>query len=254
VYTPDDRERVRADLIAAARVDPRIGGGALTGSASVGREDRWSDIDLAFGVVDRSLIQAVLEEWTARMYERHGAVHHVDVRSGTWIYRVFLLANSLQVDVALAPQTDFRAKAPTFRLLFGRAGQQPSAEPRGNEDLLGYAWLYALHVRSAVARGKLWQAEYMLGAARDSLLAAACRRLGLPASEGRGMDQLPREVTDPLRAALVTHLEPEEIVRAFGVVIDRLGAEIRETDTALATRLGPALRDLLASTRAAVAV
>ena len=35
MYTPDDRERVRADLIAAARADPRIGGGALTGSASL---------------------------------------------------------------------------------------------------------------------------------------------------------------------------------------------------------------------------
>lgn len=253
VYTPEDRERVRQDLIAAARADPRIGGAALTGSASVGREDRWSDIDLAFGVTDASQIASALADWTARMYERHGAVHHVDVRSVTWIYRVFLLANSLQVDIALAPQADFGAKAPTFRLLFGTVGQQRPAEPRASEELLGYAWLYALHVRPAVARGKLWQAEYMLSAARDSLLAAACRRFGLPATEGRGMDQLPSAATEPLRATLVTRLDPNEIARAFGVLIDRLSVEIGETDAALATRLEPALRDLLASTRSAVA-
>ena len=221
MYTPDDRERVRADLIEIARADPRIGGGALTGSASVGREDRWSDIDLAFGVVEGSSIEPVIEEWTARMYERHDAVHHVDVRAGTWLYRVFLLANSLQVDVALAPLADFGAKAPTFRLLFGTAGPQRPAERRGSEELLGYAWLYALHVRSALARGKPWQAEYMVSAARDSLLAAACLRHGVPTAEGRGMDQLPLTITEPLRAALVTRLEP-------------------------------ALRDLLSSTRAAV--
>src|SRR2546423_162388 len=154
MYRPDDRERVRADLIEIARADPRIGGGALTGSASVGHEDRWSDIDLAFGVVESSLIGPVIGDWTARMYERHGAVHHVDVRAGTWLYRVFLLANSLQVDVALAP--------------------------------------------------------------------------------------------------LVTRREPDEIARAFAVLIGRLTAEIRETDGSLAAPLEPALRDLLSSTRAAV--
>lgn len=248
MYTPEDRERVRADLVAAARVDPRIGGAALTGSASVGNEDRWSDIDIAFGIREDSQIAPALDDWTARMYERHAAVHHMDVRAGTWLYRVFLLANSLQVDVAFAPQRDFGAKAPTFRLLFGNAGEHPRAEPASMEQLIGWAWLYALHVRPTLARGKLWQAEYMLSAARDAVLAAACRRLGLPTAEGRGMDQLPSAVTDPLRGALVTRIAPDEIARAFGVVIERLAVEIRETDMALATRLEPALRDLLATT------
>jgi len=252
MYTPEDRERVRADLISAAREDARVGGGALTGSASIGREDRWSDIDLAFGVIDPSQIAAALADITTRMYERHGAVHHVDVRAGTWIYRVFLLANSLQVDVALAPQADFAAKAATFRLLFGTAQEPRRSEPRTSDELLGYAWLYALHVRSAIARGKLWQAEYMVSAARDSVLAAACLRHGVPAVEGRGMDQLPPAIIAPLRAALVTRLEPDEIARAFAVVIERLSAEARATDVALASRLEPALDDLLSSTRAAV--
>lgn len=89
------------------------------------------------------------------MYEEHGAVHHMDVRSGTWLYRVFMLANSLQVDLAFAPQGDFAAKAPTFQLLFGTAPERPSTPPSA-EQLIGWAWLYALHVRSALARGKLW--------------------------------------------------------------------------------------------------
>jgi hypothetical protein len=91
----------------------------------------------------------------------------------------------------------------------------------------------------------------MLSAARDHLLAAACRRLGLPSSEDRGMDQLPDAVTAPLRGALVARLEPSEIVRAFEVVIDQLIVEARHTDAALAARIAPALRDLLESTRRA---
>ena len=252
MYTPEERERVRRELIAAARADPRIAAAALTGSAAVGREDRWSDIDLAFGLNEDSEISSALDDRTARMYEQHGAVHHMDVRSGTWLYRVFMLANSLQVDLAFAPQGDFAAKAPTFQLLFGTAPERPSTPPSA-EQLIGWAWLYALHVRSALARGKLWQAEYMVSAARDSILAAACRRHGVPAAEGRGMDQLPDAVTDPLRDALVARLGPDELVRAFGVVIDRLIDEIRQTDAVLAGRLEPALSDLFSSARAASA-
>jgi hypothetical protein len=164
-----------------------------------------------------------------------------------------LLANGLQVDLAFAPEAEFAARAPTFRLLFGTAVDRPHTQPPDTEQLIGLAWLYALHVRSAVARGKLWQAEYMVSATRDYVLAAACRRHGIPAVEGRGMDQLPSGVTDPIRDALVRHLDPEEIVRAFSIALHCLLEEIRQTDGPLAARLSPALNELLEDTRTAIA-
>ena len=243
---------MRDDLIAAARADERMTGVALTGSASLGREDRWSDIDLAFGVREASEMESVIADWTARMYARHAALHQVDVRRDAWLYRVFLLSNSLQVDLAFAPQGQFGARAPSFRLLAGTAAEPSHVAPPPAEELIAYAWLYGLHVRSAIARGKLWQAEYMVSNVRDYILAAACRRHGLSTAEGRGMDQLPAAITDPLRGAIVTRLDPQEIVRAFGVAVDCLLDEARHTDAPLAGRLQPVLRDLLESTRAAV--
>lgn len=243
---------MRADLIAAARADERITGVALTGSASLGREDPWSDIDLAFGVREASQVESLIADWTARMYAQHGALHQVDVRREAWLYRVFLLSNSLQVDLAFAPRGRFGARAPSFRLLSGTTAE-PSYVPLPRaEELIAFAWLYALHVRSATARGKLWQAEYIVSAVRDYVLAAACRRHGLSPAEGRGMDQLPDAVTDPLRGALVTRLEPHEVVRAFGVAVDCLLDEARHSDAPLAARLEPVLRNLLESTRGAV--
>ena len=251
-YSPQDRERVRDDLVAAARTDARISGVALTGSASVGREDRWSDIDLAFGVGDASQIEPAVVDFTTRMYQRHGAVHQVDVRRETWLYRVFLLGTGLQVDLAFAPQADFGARAPTFRLLSGRAAEPRRLEKPAAEELIGYAWLYALHVRTAIARRKLWQAEYMVSAVRDYVLAAACHRHGLPVSEARGIDLLPDAAGNPLRDALVKELTPEEIVRALGVAIQCLLDEARQVDVRLAERLEPTLNDLLETTRSAI--
>ncbi len=210
VFTIEEREQLRKQLLQAAQADPRITGAAITGSGSMGNEDRWSDIDLAFGVREADM-NDVLADFSQNMYRDHEAVHHVDVRSGRWIYRVFLLRNTLQVDLAFAPADDFGARAATFRLVFGMAVEKPPIEATSAADVIGLAWLYALHARSSIARGKFWQSEYMISAMRDQVLALACIQRGLPAREGRGMDRLPAEVTVPLQEALVRSLEPDEL-------------------------------------------
>ncbi|HYY54061.1 MAG TPA: nucleotidyltransferase domain-containing protein [Candidatus Dormibacteraeota bacterium] len=247
MYTPEERERLRSDLIAAARADARLTGAAITGSAAAGLEDEWSDIDLAFGVGDASALRDVLEAWTSRMYERHEALHHVDVPSGAWIYRVFLLRNTLQVDLAFAPAEDFGARAPTFRLLFGAAAERPYAPSPAPAELVGLAWLYALHARSSIARGRLWQAEFMVSAVRDHVLALASVRHRLPAAYARGADRLPAAVTEPLAGALVRRLDVEELRRAFGVALEALRAEVRHVDPELARRIDAVLVELTAT-------
>ena len=116
MFTSEERDLLRAGLLHRARTDSRIAAAAITGSAAAGREDRWSDIDLAFSVNSASEIPELLADWTAHMYHQHLALHHLDVVSGAWLYRVFLLSSTLQVDLAFVPATEFRALKPTFRL------------------------------------------------------------------------------------------------------------------------------------------
>jgi predicted nucleotidyltransferase len=243
VFTPADRERLREALVAAARDDPRVTAAALTGSAATGREDRWSDVDLALRVNDGDL-DGVVEDWSARMYGEHGAVHHVDVWRGKTRFRVFLLASTLQVDVAFWPAAEFGPIGPSFRLLFGSANErQPDDRPEP-EHLIGMAWLYALHARSGMARGRHWHAEYMLSAARDQVLALACVRHGQPAAYARGVDALPAEETRLLEGALVGSLDPADLERGLRVVVERLMDEAERADPALAERLAGALTEL----------
>lgn len=244
MFTVQKREAVRRELLRAAQADPRITGGAITGSASVGKPDRWSDIDLAFGVRDASEVKSTLADFSERMYRDHAAIAHLDVLAGTWIYRVFLLPNTLQVDLAFAPAADFGARGPTFQLVFGEAIpplQIPAPNP---EEIIGWAWLYALHARSCIARGKFWQAEHMVSGMRDRVLTLACTRHGLPARDGRGFDGLPTAVTAPVAAGLVRSLDTEELGRAFRVVMEGLVREIRIVDKEMAARLEGTLWNL----------
>lgn len=243
MFTVDERTQLRDALVAAARADPRIGGAAITGSASLGREDAWSDIDLALSVTGNEA--EVVGDWTRRMYDA-GAVHHVDlVRAGTR-FRVFLLATTLQVDIAFWPDAEFGPTAPTFRLLFGSARDPRSLPGPSPVELIGMGWLYALHARSAIARGRVLQAEHMISAMRDEVLALACLRHGLPAAHARGADDLPPSEAVP--RGLVRTLDRPELLRASGVVTEALIGEVQVVDPGLAARLSGPLRAMAAGT------
>jgi predicted nucleotidyltransferase len=243
MFAPSDRERVRDALIAAARADDRVTGAALVGSSAAGEEDRWSDVDLALSVADPARMDAVVGDWTARLYAELGALHHVDVRA-TALYRVFLLDSTLQVDISFWPADRFAATSPRFRLLFGTAREPRPLPVPSAEEHIGLAWLYALHVRSSIARGRRWQAEYMLSHAREHALALACLRHHLAAHEARGADRLPATIVAPLERGLPASLDAAELTRAFRAVIEWLVAAIEQADPALAARLGPPLREL----------
>src|SRR5215210_5256696 len=201
MFTVAQRGRIRDGLVRAAREDERITAAAFVGSAAIDREDRWSDIDLALRIRPDLEPEPVAQHWTEHMYADHDAVHHLDVWSGPALYRVFLLSNTLQVDLSFWPSRSFGASGPTFRLLFGETNDAPMSPPPSTEALVGMGWLYALHIRSSLARGRRWQAVHMLDGLRDQVVALACLRFGLPAHQGRGVDDLPprRPIFSPTR-------------------------------------------------------
>ncbi len=237
MFTLEQRVHLRTTLLADARADERIVAAAITGSAAAGEEDRWSDIDLAFAFADPADLPELLTVWTDRMYSVHGAVHHLDVPAGPWLYRVFLLADTLQVDLAFVPVVEFRALAPTFQLVFGVAADAQHPAPPSATDLAGYAWLYALHARSSLQRNRLWQAEHMIRGLRDHTLALACLRHGLPTAHGKGFDRLPTDVLFAVKGGFVQTLDPDELGRAFRATLSCLLNELRYADPVLAGHL-----------------
>ncbi|MBB4685767.1 nucleotidyltransferase domain-containing protein [Amycolatopsis jiangsuensis] len=247
MFTEETREALQHTLIDSARQDERVVAAALVGSSATGGQDRWSDIDLALRLgaeVDRD---TVLADWTERMRQQHLAVDHLDVSGPGAIYRVFLRADSLQVDVSFWEYDRFRPTGPRFSLLFGEALEAGIIEPEPATRLAGWAWLYALHVRSAIARGRVWQAVHLIGGMRDHVVAMACLRHGLPATQGRGVDDLPRTITDPLAATLVASTGVTALHEAFTATCSALEREVVEIDADLAARIGPVLRKMVTS-------
>jgi hypothetical protein len=247
VFTSQEREQIRAELIAAAKADSRIAAAADLGSAVLDLEDRWSDIDLALAFAPSADFNQVLLDWTTRLYRDHAAIAHYDVRHGEILYRVFLLENTLQIDLSFWPAAELRALGPKFRLIFGAAAEPISAPVPGSSDLIGMAWLYALHVRSSIARSRWLQAEYMLSGMRDNVLALVCQREGVSAFQGRGLDDLSQEQKARAADCLARALDLPELKRAFHVTTRVLVEELRHSDPELAKRLETPLNRIVHS-------
>src|SRR5215831_18809252 len=247
VFSSQKREQIRGELVAAARADSRIGSAAHLGSAALGQLDRWSDIDLALCLAPDADSNQVILDWTTRLYRDYSAVTNYDLRRGEILYRVFLLDDTLQVDLSFWPSTELRAIGPKFSLLFGSAGESIPATVPDSNDLIGTAWLYALHVRSSIARSRSLKAEHMLSGMRDNVLALICKRYGMASVQGRGFDDLPEQERERGAACLACSLDPVELKRAFRLTVVALLQEVRYEDARLAMKLEHPLNKILKS-------
>lgn len=243
MFSVDDRNRVRDHVLERAKADGRVVAGAVVGSLATSGGDRWSDLDLTFGVADGVALSEVLDDFTVDLGRELNATHLFDLPSGAAIYRVFLLPGCLQFDLSFAPASQWGALGPGFRLLFGRAAQLAQTQPPPARQLLGYAVHHALRARFCIERGRYWQAEYWISAVRDYALSLACRRRGLPAHYGRGIDELPHEVRQIALGSLPNSLDGEELRRSLSSAIDLLLGETEEAQE-LAERVRPHLRQL----------
>lgn len=237
VFTPEDRDSVLARLVQRAADDPAVLAAALFGSLASGDADGWSDVDLALRISDED----VARRWTDHLYAQEGAVHHVDMWSGPTRYCAFLLGNALQVDVSFWTSDIAVRAGRAVSPLFGAVGQHTDAAPVDVGHLVGMGWLYAVHARSALARGRLWQGVHMIDGARDQAVGLACLRHGLPAHEGRGVDLLPEPVHRRLTATRAGDVDERELAGSLDAVVELLLDEIAAVRPELAARIRPAL-------------
>jgi hypothetical protein len=243
VFTVEQRDALREHVLQLAEEDERVVAGAAVGSLAVDGGDRFSDLDLTFGIADDVPATEVLDDWTRTLIGERDAVHLADLARGPTTYRVFLLPDALQFDLSMTPAAQFRPAGPRFRLLFGEtaAGDSEVSTPRvaGNlfiptpsvtHDLFGWGVIYALHARACIERGRVWQAEHYVGAVRDHALSLACLRQGLPAVQARGYDDLSAETLARFEDAHVCAIEPGPLRAALAasvLALIREGAEAR---------------------------
>jgi hypothetical protein len=243
VFTVAQRDALREQLLRLAQQDARVVAAAAVGSLAADAGDRFSDLDLTFGIADHVPVAAVLDDWTCTLIDQLDAVHLADLERGPTTYRVFLLPDALQLDLSMTPAAKFRPAGPRFRLLFGQtaAGNSEGATPpvAGGlflptspvaGDLFGWGVIYALHARACIQRGRLWQAEHYVGAVRDHALSLFCLCHGLAVVQARGYDDLPAGTLAGFEAAHVGAVEAGVLRAALAacvVALLRAGTEAR---------------------------
>jgi hypothetical protein len=231
MFTVEQRDVLLERVLGLAEEDERVVAGAVVGSLAVDSGDRFSDVDLTFGIADHVQVADVLDGWTRTLIEELDAVQLADLERGPTTYRVFLLPDALQLDLSMTPAAQFRPAGPRFRLVFGEtAGESDTPTPPVAGDIFGWGVIYALHARACIERGRIWQAEHYVGAVRDHGLSLACLRHGLPALQARSYDDLSAETLARFEDAHLGAVEPGVLRAALAASVlglMREGAEAR---------------------------
>lgn len=223
MFSVEQRDSVRRRVLELAGEDGRVVAAAEVGSLAVGSGDRWSDIDLTFGVT-ADAVDAVLDDWTRKLDDEFAALPLVDLVRDSTIYRVFLMPDELQIDLSFTPADEFRPAGPRFRLLFGETTDDtpaPSA-PRAAADVFGWGVIYGIHARRCIDRERFWQAEHYINATRDHALMLACLRNDLPVVQARGYDDLPDSVLAGFADTHLGSLERGALNAAFAAAMRAL--------------------------------
>jgi len=97
VFTVEQRDALREHLLRLAEEDEHVVAGAAVGSLAVDGGDRFSDLDLTFGIADHVPVADVLTVWTRALIDELDAVHLADLERGPTTYRVFLLPGRASV-------------------------------------------------------------------------------------------------------------------------------------------------------------
>jgi predicted nucleotidyltransferase len=245
MFTAAGRAALLDELLVYARSEPAITAAALVGSAARHETDQWSDIDLALRLGDGVDPVGTADSLTAELAIRYEIAGHLDLWSGPALYRVLLFTDSLQVDLSFWPAGDFAGNGEPFELVFGIANPENPSSPPDAHEAVNWAWLYAIHVRSAIVRGQAWQAMQMINGLRDRIITLACLRHKLPANQGRGVDRLPPPILAQLTRTLISRPDHEELAAAFSAAVDLLLTEAHHLDRSLAVRLKPPLSTLV---------
>ena len=95
MFTVEQRDVLRERVLRLAEKDERVVAGAVVGSFAVDAGDRFSDVDLTFGIADHLQVADVLDDWTRTLIDELDAVQLADLEREPTTYRVFLLPEAL---------------------------------------------------------------------------------------------------------------------------------------------------------------
>lgn len=245
MFDAEERQAIRGEILDFAKFHPAFLAGAMTGSMAFDDGDQWSDIDLFFSIDDATALPAVLDEMTMMLDEQWKVVHWWDLPAPPALYRVFQLANGLEINIGVANGTEAKQRSPRFRQVFGPAFIRDESTPAIDmRQLQGFAWHHLAHANSRIARGKPWEALYWLSEARNVCLTLACIRLKLPHLHARGFDALPPSVTDPWISALPRSCSAEDLRQVWRRSVSLCLNELAVADHDLAQNLARIFRML----------
>ena len=231
-YTPEERQQILDALLDALKGDGCITGVLVVGSAAVGFQDDYSDIDLSVVMATEADVEPVFRDWDGKIQALFPVVTRFETHYGpnSFLYG-FLLDSLLELDIGFLCLNNLVARRPYWQIVFDRSGQiqtimeaslvsKPTTLKSARcQQSLESIWHYIMHCAICLRREQNWRAVYYLDMVRQQTIELAGLRLGLETKNYRQVDQFPADLLLSWQQSLPSDLSPGKIMRALQTAV-----------------------------------
>lgn len=243
---PDDHKHSVVDrIVRLARIDPRLCGCMLLGTAAQEQPDDCGHVELCMLVYNDYSVADVFTDWRRRLcaiLPAHSVECTADADSH---YLLSLLLSGLtEVRVRFICGSDLQATGATWHVLFDRVGdldwrmkvlwvKKTAARrvvPELEERVASIRHRVFL-AQAALETGRLWQSLVDIEDIRKRIIDLHALRTGEDVLENRAVDAMEPAFLENLEATICAALTRSDVARALQAAIECFLGEVRAADS-----------------------
>lgn len=245
LFTCDDRERIKNELIELFSEFKEVISVILVGSASIGFTDEISDLDFCIVVENNSNIGNLIRVVNEKIKDKYPVMDLLEVPQRG--LSVCILYNFLEIDIGFTTIDNLTARRGRWMVVYdstnktdevmrqsweinkNNKGKTGPIDARAQyvsiaEDI----WHYLFHAIAGIKREKYWRVIGEMDIARNMLIELLGYKYSLETKRFRDVDEFPPEVKSILERTFAVNLNQKDLIKCLHALINAIYTELDE--------------------------
>jgi len=242
LFTVDERELIKTQIIQVAEKNANILSAVLVGSGAIGFTDDISDLDFYLITDSEENIFEAMKYMKEHIEKYNNPIlaKQIDERK----LQVYLLQNYLEVDIGYSSINEANSDKENFKVIFDKTGKvnqlmnetlQKYKEKIINTDIrdkfmenAGSIWHFLFHAANAIKRKQYWRCIADMELARNIIIEIKGYRYSLETKRGRDVDKFPQTELENMQKTYATEFTQEALLQNLLYLTDWVYNELEE--------------------------
>lgn len=230
LFSIERRNQVLENIVTFMKVDEHIASLVLVGSAAGEGQDRYGGLDLLVVLKNGAVFPTIYRKWRERIVTLLPVTFHFEAaESNETASYSLMLDDYLEVNLYFVRVQNLKAETKPWKILFDQTqtkdiepileatyqAERIAAPSRTYQRMMASIWQPIVKCVTALNRGEIWRALYMLEEVREQTIELSAMNYGLDTVNYAEVDQLPEMLLVSLRHSIPTAINQIAIRRSL---------------------------------------